>query len=199
MTVGINAASAAGGDGVCSSRMNYHVRKAQRTDQLRLEQLIANSARALGTHSYRSEQIEAALRGAFGVDTQLIDDGTYFVAERGGVLVGCGGWSRRSTLFGGDRHAQRDIRELNPQTDSARIRAFFVAPGYARQGIGRALLMHCEAAAQTQGFTRFELMGTLTGVPFYRALGYEAGEMVFYPATPDVMIEFVLMRKTIDQ
>ena len=199
MTVGINAPPAAGGDGVCSARMSYYVRKAQRADQPRLEQLIADSARTLGTHAYRSEQIEAALRGAFGVDTQLIDDGTYFVAELDGVIVGCGGWSRRSTLFGGDRHAQRDARELNPQTDAARIRAFFVAPEYARQGIGRALLMNCEIAAQAQGFTRFELMGTLTGVPFYRALGYEAGEMVRYPATPDVMIEFVPMRKTIDQ
>jgi len=199
LTVGINAPPAAGGDGVCSARMSYYVRKAQRADQPRLEQLIADSARTLGTHAYRSEQIEAALRGAFGVDTQLIDDGTYFVAELDGVIVGCGGWSRRSTLFGGDRHAQRDARELNPQTDAARIRAFFVAPEYARQGIGRALLMNCEIAAQAQGFTRFELMGTLTGVPFYRALGYEAGEMVRYPATPDVMIEFVPMRKTIDQ
>ncbi len=177
--------------------MTRHIRSAVRADQPRLEQLIAESARTLGTRAYRSEQIEAALRGAFGVDTQLIDDGTYFVAELGGVIVGCGGWSRRSTLFGSDRHAQRDARELNPQTDAARIRAFFVAPEHARQGIGRALLMRCEAAAQAQGFTRFELMGTLTGVPFYQALGYEPGEVVHFAATPEVMIEFVPMRKTL--
>jgi len=177
--------------------MTYHIRKAERADQPRLEQLIADSARILGTRAYRSEQIEAALRGAFGVDSQLIDDGTYFVAELARVIIGCGGWSRRGTLFGGDRHAQRDARELNPQVDAARIRAFFVAPEHARQGIGRALLRRCEAAAQAQGFTRFELMGTLTGVPFYQALGYEAGEIVRYPATADVVIEFVPMRKTI--
>jgi GNAT superfamily N-acetyltransferase len=179
--------------------VSFHVRKAQRADQPRLERLIAVSARTLGIHAYRSEQIEAALRGAFGVDTQLIDDGTYFVAEVGSVIIGCGGWSYRSTLFGGDRFEQRDSLELNPQTDAARIRAFFVAPSYARQGVGRALLINCEAAAQERGFTRFELMGTLTGVPFYRALGYEAGEMMRYPASVDVLIEFVPMRKTIDQ
>jgi GNAT superfamily N-acetyltransferase len=175
--------------------MTYRIRQAERADQPRLEQLIADSARALGTRAYRSEQIEAALRGAFGVDSQLIEDGTYFVAELDGVIIGCGGWSRRGTLFGGDRHAQRDARELNPQIDAARIRAFFVAPGHARQGVGRALLVRCEAAARAQGFTRFELMGTLTGVAFYEALGYEAGEIVRYPATPDVVIEFVPMRK----
>jgi GNAT superfamily N-acetyltransferase len=177
--------------------VSCHIRKAERADQPVLERLIAESARGLGVRDYRPEQIEAALRGSFGVDTQLIDDGTYFVAEFGKTIVGCGGWSRRRTLFGGDHHPQRDTGELNPQVDAAKIRAFFVVPGHARQGIGRALLLHCEAAAQAQGFRRFELMGTLTGVPFYQALGYQPGELVRYPATDDVLIEFVPMRKEV--
>jgi GNAT superfamily N-acetyltransferase len=175
--------------------VSCRIRKAQRSDQPLLERLIAESARALGVRDYRPEQIEAALRGSFGVDTQLIDDGTYFVAEIGGTIVGCGGWSRRRTLFGGDQHPKRDAGELNPQVDAAKIRAFFIAPGHARQGIGRALLLHCEAAASAQGFRRFELMGTLTGVPFYQAHGYQGGELVRYPATDGVLIEFIPMRK----
>jgi GNAT superfamily N-acetyltransferase len=127
--------------------MTYDVRKAERTDQSRLESLIARSARALGVRDYRPEQIEAALGGVFGVDTQLIDDGTYFVGERDGKIVGSGGWSRRRTLFGGDRHAGRNADELDPNVDAAKIRAFFVAPDYARRGIGRALLARCETEA----------------------------------------------------
>jgi GNAT superfamily N-acetyltransferase len=177
--------------------MTCHIRKAERADQTVLERLIAESARGLGIGAYRPEQIEAALRGSFGVDTQLIDDGTYFVAVIDNRIVGCGGWSRRRTLFGGDQHPGRDTGELDPQTDAAKIRAFFIAPQYARRGIGRALLLHCEAAAQAQGFRRFELMGTLTGVPFYRALGYQAGELVRYPATAGVLIEFIPMSKRI--
>lgn len=178
--------------------MTYQVRKAARTDQSCLVRLIARSARALGARDYRPEQIEAALSGAFGVDTQLIDDGTYFVAELDGNIVGSGGWSRRRTLFGGDRHGQRDAGELDPNADAARIRAFFVDPDYARQGIGRALLERCETEAHAQGFQRFELMGTMTGVPFYRALGYKPGEVVRYSAAASVIIEFVPMCKDIE-
>jgi len=175
----------------------YQVRTAARADRWRLERLIARSARALGARDYRPEQIEAALIAAFGVDTQLIDDGTYFVAELDGKIVGSGGWSRRRTLFGGDRQAERDDGELDPTVDAAKIRAFFVDPDYARQGIGRALLARCEAEAQAQGFRRFELMGTTTGIPFYQALGYRSGDMVRYSVAANVMIEFVPMRKEI--
>jgi GNAT superfamily N-acetyltransferase len=173
----------------------YRLRKATRADRSNLERLIARSARALGVRDYRPEQIEAALRGAFGVDTQLIDDGTYFLVELERKIVACGGWSRRRTLFGGDAHAERDARELDPAVDAAKIRAFFVDPDYERQGIGRALLERCEAEARAQGFTRFELMGTLTAVPLYQALGYLPGTMRRYRLAADVMMQFVPMHK----
>lgn len=177
--------------------MAYQLRKAARADRWRLERLIARSARALGARDYRPEQIEAALIAAFGVDTQLIDDDTYFVAELDGRIVGSGGWSHRRTLFGGDRQVERDAGELDPAVDAARIRAFFVDPDYARQGIGRALLARCETDAQVQGFRRFELMGTMTGIPFYQALGYRSGDMVRYSVAANVTIEFVPMCKEI--
>jgi GNAT superfamily N-acetyltransferase len=177
--------------------MSYQIRPAVRADQNALQQLIARSARELGTQDYSPAQIEGALQGAFGVDTQLIDDGTYFVAEMKQQLVGCGGWSRRRTLFGGDSHAARDAAELDPAIDAARIRAFFVDPDYARRGIGRALLERCEAEARVHGFTRLELMGTLPGVRLYQAFGYEAAAMIRYPIGPDLSIEFIPMRKSL--
>lgn len=175
--------------------VTYELRKATRADQSRLERLIARSVRALGARDYRSEQLDAALRGVFGVDTQLIDDGTSLLAEVDHEIVGCGGWSRRRTLFGGDSHAERDDGELDPKIDAAKIRAFFVDPDYSRQGIGRALLMRCEVEVRAQGFTNFELMSTLTGVPLYLALGYLPSALVRYPLAAGVMIEFVPMRK----
>ena len=175
--------------------MQYPLRIATHADRPALQLLIARSARELGAADYRPEQIEGALQGAFGVDSQLIEDRTYFVAESAGCLVGCGGWSWRRTLFGGDSHDARNATELDPRTDAAKIRAFFIDPDYARRGIGRALLERCEAEARARGFTRFELMGTLPGVRLYRALGYVAGELVHYPVAPGVTIEFVPMRK----
>jgi GNAT superfamily N-acetyltransferase len=177
--------------------MLFQLRKAMRADQSNLRRLIARSARTLGARDYRPEQIDAALAGAFGVDTQLIDDGTFFVAEFDGKIVGSGGWSRRRTLFGGDAHAQRDPGVLSPDVDAAKIRAFFVDPNYVRRGIGRALLERCETEARAQGFQRFELMSTLTGVPLYQALGYRAGGIVRYPLAANVAIEFVPMHKEI--
>jgi GNAT superfamily N-acetyltransferase len=175
----------------------FQLRKARRADRSNLERLIARSARVLGARHYRPEQIEAALHGAFGVDTQLIDDGTYFVVELERKIVGCGGWSYRRTLFGGDTYAQRDARELDPALDAAKIRAFFVDPDYARCGIGRALLERCEADARAHGFTRFELMGTLGGVALYQAHAYQPDEVLSYRLTADVNMEFVPMRKQI--
>jgi GNAT superfamily N-acetyltransferase len=175
----------------------YQLRKATRADRSSLKRLIVRSARTLGARDYRPEQIEAPLRGAFGVDTQLIDDGTYFVVELERKIVGCGGWSRRRTLFGGDAHAERDAGELDPTLDAARIRAFFIDPDYERRGIGRTLLERCEAEAQAQGFTRFELMGTLSGVPLYQGLGCQRGEMLSYALAANVTMQFVPMRKEI--
>jgi GNAT superfamily N-acetyltransferase len=175
--------------------MRYQLRAATRADADALKVLIARSARELSAQDYRPEQIEGALQGAFGVDTQLIDDGTYFVVEFEGRAVGCGGWSRRRTLFGGDAHRERDAGELDPRVDAAKIRAFFVDPDHARRGIGRALLERCEGEARAHGFRRLELMGTLPGVRLYQALGYKPAAMVHYPVASGVNIEFIPMSK----
>ena len=140
--------------------MDYQIRKATIADRKQIQELIGNSARHLSSE-YSDEQIEAALKQVFGVDTSLIDDGTYFVAERAHELIGCGGWSRRRTLFGGDQFSERDSSELDPESEPARIRAFFIHPNFARQGIARAILTRCENEAQDHGFHSLELMSTL--------------------------------------
>lgn len=153
------------------------LRRAEAGDIPALGALIALSARALQAATYAPAQIEAALGTVFAVDTQLIADGTYYVLERDGLIIGCGGWSRRKTLFGG--HAAVSARNdalLDPACDAARIRAFFVHPARARQGIGRQLLAHCERAAFDAGFRRLELVATLAGVPLYLANGFRAVE-----------------------
>jgi GNAT superfamily N-acetyltransferase len=176
--------------------MSYPIRKATGADRPALEELISHSARHLNTHDYSKAQIEGALRGTFGVDSQLIADGTYFVAEAEGKIVGCGGWSRRRTPFGGDALAERDATELNPQIDAAKIRAFFIDPDYARRGIGKALLERCEVEARVFGFSRFEMVATLTGEKLYAAYGYTAGERIQHALSPTLNIEFVTMSKS---
>ena len=176
------------------------IRPATRDEVPALERLIAASARALSEGFYSAGQIEAATRHVFGVDTNLIDDGTYLVAEGAdGALAGCGGWSWRRTLFGGDKFAGRDDGRLDPAIDAARIRAFFVAPGHERRGVGTALLGACEAAAARAGFGRAALMATLPGVPFYAAHGYRAGAAVDHPCgetkVPFIAMEKVLLQK----
>jgi GNAT superfamily N-acetyltransferase len=177
--------------------MSWHLRQATAADSAEIEDLIARSIRTLGLADYSPEQIEGALQGAFGLDTQLIADGTYFVVESAGRLIGCGGWSYRRTLFGGDARADRDAGSLDPSTDAAKIRAFFVDPDAARQGIGSALLEHCEAEARRHGFRRAEMMATLPGVRLYQARGYVPGERVHYPVGPGVSIEFLPMSKSL--
>jgi GNAT superfamily N-acetyltransferase len=135
------------------------------------------------------------LRGAFGVDTQLILDRTYFVAEADGKLVACGGWSKRRTLFGGDARSGRDAADLDPATDAAKIRAFFVDPAYARRGLGSAILERCESAARACGFRSFEMMATLPGARMYSRYGYSGTERVQYEMQPGLTIEFIPMRK----
>ena len=127
------------------------LRRATFADLPALGPLIAVSARELGRNDYAPEQVEGALRGAFGTDTQLIRDGTYFVIEAGGRLAGCGGWSRRRTLFGSDARSDRDSTELDPTVDAAKIRAFFIHPEFARRGLGTLLLERCEQAAAASG------------------------------------------------
>jgi GNAT superfamily N-acetyltransferase len=171
------------------------VRVATLADVERLERLIDLSARRLGAGDYTTIQIEGALRGAFGVDTQLLRDGTYFVVEQDGELLGCGGWSRRRTQFGGDARADRDAAELDPRTEAAKIRAFFVHPDHARRGVGSVILDRCEQDARAAGFTRLELMATLTGVRLYAARGYVAQEPVSWPLGEGRSIDFVPMVK----
>ncbi len=175
--------------------MEFEVRLARLEDRAVLETLIARSARGLGVPDYTPEQIEAALRGAFGVDTELIQDGTYFVIEGDAKIVACGGWSRRATLFGGDAHADRSSRLLDPGTEAARIRAFFVDPDYARHGLGRTLLEHCTAAARAAGFGSLELMATLPGQRLYSRYGFVPQESENFELSPGVFVPFVPMRR----
>lgn len=173
------------------------IRHATLDDKAELVELIARSARELSADDYTPEQIEGALRGAFGVDTQLIQDRTYFVAEAAGKLVACGGWSKRRTLFGGDAGAGRDAAELDPATDAAKIRAFFVDPAYARRGLGSAILARCETEAAACGFRRFEMMATLPGARLYARYGYSGTQHIEYEVQPGVMIEFIPMHKAV--
>lgn len=152
--------------------MHFEVRRATLEDREAITRLIAESARQLSREHYADPQIEGAIASVFGVDSDLIEDGTYFVAEQDGTLIGCGGWSRRKTLFGGDQFSNRDAGMLDPATDPAKIRAFFVHPEHARKGVARAILSVCEREAKAHGFGALELMATLPGVDFYQASGY---------------------------
>ena len=118
----------------------------------------------------------ASSHAIMGLDNQLIDDGTYFVIVADGRLAGCGGWSRRATLYGGDHSAGRDAAMLDPASDPARIRAMYTHPDYTRRGVGRLIISLCEEAAAAEGFTRMELMSTLAGRPLYEAAGFEVLE-----------------------
>jgi GNAT superfamily N-acetyltransferase len=177
--------------------MAYRLREATLDDLPTLKALIARSARELSAGLYTPEQVEGALSGAFGVDTQLIRDGTYYVVEADGNLVACGGWSFRRTPFGSDDAPERDVTELDPATDHARIRAFFVDPAHARKGLGTLLLERCESEAAARGFARCELTATLPGERLYAARGYVPVRRISYGLRPGLHIEFVLMRKNL--
>jgi GNAT superfamily N-acetyltransferase len=177
--------------------MSITLRHATLDDVPALESLIARSARGLSAADYRPAQVEGALRGAFGVDTQLVNDQTYFVAEDNGAIVGCGGWSFRSTLFGSDARGGRDSSLLDPKSQAAKIRAFFVDPSWARRGIGTLLLERCEDEARARGFSEVELMATLPGVKLYAVRGYVGAEMVRYEVGEGESIEFIPMRKSV--
>jgi GNAT superfamily N-acetyltransferase len=182
--------------------MKLRIRLAEVRDIPSLRGLIEASVRGLQAGDYSVAQLEQALRTVYGVDTQLIADGTYFVAESSGgespdvpVLAGCGGWSKRRTLYGGDQFARREDSLLDPATDAARIRAFFVHPAWARRGIGGLILEACETAAWAAGFLRLEMGATLTGVPFYRAKGYVELEAVEAPLGDGLSLPIVRMGK----
>jgi len=171
------------------------VRPATRADVPALNALIDASARALSIGFYTPEQIDAAVTYVFGVDTRLVDDGTYYVVESDGQMVACGGWSRRGALYGGDQRPMEQAARLDPAIEPARIRAFFVAPNWARRGIGGRLLDLCHAAAEAEGFTSLELMATLPGVPLYARYGFREVERVKDRMPSGVVLEFVRMRR----
>ncbi len=191
--------------------MTVRIRLAGAGDIPLLRELIEASVRGLQAGDYSPAQLENALRTVYGVDTQLIADGTYFAAEEtkapggespgakslgGALLVGCGGWSKRKTLFGGDQFAGREDSLLDPARDAAKIRAFFVHPAWARRGIGGLILEACESAAWAAGFRRLEMGATLTGVPFYRAKGYAELEAAEVPLGDGLTLPIVIMAKS---
>lgn len=179
-----------------ASRHQFQIRPALPADTPALAALIDLSVRTLQTSDYTPGQIAGALTAVFGVDSQLIADGTYYVVEfNDQKIVACGGWSKRKTLFGGDQAAGREPELLNPFTDAAKIRAFFVHPDWIRKGIGTLLLEACEKAARTAGFRRFEMGATLTGVPLYRVHGYVEIEPVNVPLPDGLFLPIVRMRK----
>lgn len=152
------------------------LRVATRADEAQLRELIHRSGVELSVGFYTAEQAAAITEHVFGVDTQLIGDGTYFVIEEDGAMVACGGWSRRRTVFGGDQTKSGADPLLDPATDAARIRAFFVHPDHARKGLGRQLMTACVDAATAAGFRILELVSTLPGEPLYLASGFEVVE-----------------------
>jgi GNAT superfamily N-acetyltransferase len=176
------------------------LRPATPADEPRLHALIEASVRSLQRNDYRPEQINGALGTLLGLDTQLVVDGTYFVAEAKAacarIIVGCGGWSHRKTLFGSDHAPVRENDFLDPATDAARIRAFFIHPDWARRGIGTRILEACESAARSAGFSRFEMGATLTGVPLYLARGYHILERIEVPLSNGAALPIIRMAKS---
>ena len=180
--------------------MEITIRPATITDIPVIEKLIDASVRGLSRDYYTTEQIETALTEIFGVDTQLISDGTNFMAEAGSEVVGCGGWSKRQTLFGSDllKMGASDPL-LDPTTDAARIRAFYVHPSWARRGVGKQILRVGEAAAGSAGFTRLELVATLPGQPLYAAMGYTVLEATLLPLSNGRSLPASRMGKVLTQ
>lgn len=176
--------------------MNWQPRLAVDQDASALEVLIRLSARVLQTPYYSATQIEAALGPIFGVDRLLIRDGTYFVIESENTIVGCGGWSKRKSLYGGDASRQTEDPMLDPQCDAARIRAFFVHPSWSRRGIGKTILLACEEAIVAARFLKADLVATLAGEPLYAAFGYSIVERYEIPMPNDLRLPVVRMSKT---
>lgn len=187
--------------------MTIFIRQAVAADIPKLRVLIEASVRRLQAADYTPSQLESALETVYGADSQLIADGTYYAAEaraaearaaeKDVTLVGCGGWSKRKTLFGGDRWTAREDDLLDPRRDAAKIRAFFVDPEWARRGVGTLILEACESAAKAAGFTRLEMGATLTGVPFYRAKGYVELEPLAVPLANGESLAIVRMAKEV--
>jgi len=189
---------------------NIHLRLAVPEDVPVLRELIVASVRGLQTQDYTPAQIEGALKTVFGVDSQLIADGTYIVAQAepaaieltrakgvqpGLMIIGCGGWSKRKALYGSDRWAGREDALLDPLRDAAKIRAFFIHPDWARRGVGGRILQACEDAARSAGFTRYEMGATLTGAKLFGAKGYVAVRPISIPLENGESLPVIHMEK----
>ncbi len=189
---------------------NIHLRLAVPEDVPALRELIDKSVRGLQTLDYTPAQIEGALQTVFGVDSQIIADGTYIVAEAernaiaraeaagkrsGLIIVGCGGWSKRKTLYGSDHWTGREDALLDPQRDAAKIRAFFIHPDWARRGVGSMILKACEEAARSAGFTRYEMGATLTGAKLFGVKGYAAVKRISIPLVNGKTLLVIHMEK----
>jgi GNAT superfamily N-acetyltransferase len=176
--------------------MELRSRLATLADVPRLTEVMEAAISELQRAYLDGAQIEAS-RAVMGIDTQLIEDGTYFVIETtDGDVAGCGGWSRRGTMYGNDHSPGRDAKLLDPAVDAARVRAMYTSPAYARRGVGRLVLQLCEAAAAAEGFTRLELVGTLAGEPLYAAYGFVPVERLDASVT-DVPVPCVRMAKPV--
>ena len=163
-----------------------------------LREVMRRSIAALQTDFLTPEQVRVS-HSVMGLDTQLIKDGTYFVVERDGRIAGCGGWSWRSTLYGGDDSmVSREPEALDPATDAARVRAMYTDPDFARQGVGRMVIRLCEDAARSAGFKRATMMATMAGVPLYEACGYVQVEPVLSAPVDGIRVPLVRMEKALD-
>jgi GNAT superfamily N-acetyltransferase len=196
-------------------RAKVRIRKAVLAEIPVLRELIEASVRKLQAEDYTPAQMEGALETVFGVDSQLISDGTYFVAEAKGAemlsglakisgakytgagwtIAGCGGWSKRKTLYGSDHWTGREDALLNPPQDAAKIRAFFIHPAWARQGIGSRILEACEIAASVAGFASYEMGATLTGAKFFGVKGYVPVEKIEVPLKGELSLPVIRMAK----
>jgi GNAT superfamily N-acetyltransferase len=174
----------------------WAIRIATRADIPRIQPLMERSIRELLKPYLSPEAVEGSFE-IMGLDTQLIEDGTYFAIDDGPALVGCGGWSARATLYGGDHTAGRSAAMLDPSTGAARVRAMYTSPDHARRGIGRAILVACEDAARKAGFKRCELMATMAGEPLYRACGYRVIEPASSTTSTGVRVPLLRMGKAL--
>ena len=181
-----------------SETARWPLRLAEESDVSAIEALIPISVRALQAPYYSTAQVDAALGPVFGVDRQLIRDGTYFVAEQDRLIVGCGGWSRRRSLYGGDTGRKCEDGLLDPQREAARVRAFFVHPTWARRGIGRSIMVACEHAIIDGGFRSVDLIATLAGEPLYARFGYAVVERYDIAMANGLILPVVKMTKSME-
>jgi GNAT superfamily N-acetyltransferase len=191
------------GSSIMKQENAFSIRLATEDDIPALRALIDLSVRVLQRADYSEQQLDAALGTAYGVDTQLIADKTYYAvdaigAKRNRVLAACGGWSMRKTLYGSDHGPNRDSGLLDPAKEAAKIRAFFVHPAWTRRGLATLILKTCEDVAYARGFRRFEMGATLTGVPMYAARGYVEIERIDVPLPNGLRLPVVRMGKTVE-